>query len=153
MASPVKTMSNGISSNESDKQVTLAFMREVKAGKIDVTLPEVHGGECEQAILLTLHQASMARGDLLALDRMYKSLAMVEDNRGRKKYPLFAELVAEEEESESPWPGVPDSELSSFAPLPENARLPKDAGVFACSWLDEYIAFSRKWSPRAYDGF
>ena len=68
MASPVKTMSNGISSNESDKQATLAFMREVRAGKTDVTLPEVHGDECEQAILLTLQQASMARGDLLGFN-------------------------------------------------------------------------------------
>src|SRR5258708_35962304 len=98
MGYPVKSMSNGISSNESDKQATLAFMREVKAGKTDVTLPEVHGDECKQAILLTLQQAYMARGDLLALDRMYKSLAMDEGNRGQKKYPMLARLVAEEEE-------------------------------------------------------
>jgi hypothetical protein len=26
-------------------------------------------------------------------------------------------------------------------------------GAGACCWLDEYIAFSRKWSPRSFDGF
>ena len=26
-------------------------------------------------------------------------------------------------------------------------------GVNACPWLNAYIEFSRKWAPRAYDGF
>ena len=37
--------------------------------------------------------------------------------------------------------------------LPERARLAEDMGADACPWLDEYVTFSRKWSPRAYDGF
>lgn len=38
-------------------------------------------------------------------------------------------------------------------PLPLDARLPANTGQNASPWLDEYIEFSRKWSPRAYDGF
>jgi polyhydroxyalkanoate synthesis regulator phasin len=35
--------------------------------------------------------------------------------------------------------------------LPEYARLDLTLGLDACPWLDEYIKFSRQWSPRAYD--
>lgn len=37
--------------------------------------------------------------------------------------------------------------------LPENAKLPDDLGLAACQWLDDYIEFSRRWSPRSFDGF
>jgi hypothetical protein len=37
--------------------------------------------------------------------------------------------------------------------LPATARLPHGLGADASPWLDRYIGFSRKWSPRAYDGF
>ncbi len=40
-----------------------------------------------------------------------------------------------------------------FPPLPDYARLPPDLGRDACPWLDNYIAFSRTWSPRSFDGF
>lgn len=38
-------------------------------------------------------------------------------------------------------------------PLPPSARLPPELGTDASPWLDEYIAFSRTWSPRSHDGF
>lgn len=41
----------------------------------------------------------------------------------------------------------------NFLPLPEGAYLPEHLSEGASPWLDEYIAFSRKWSPRAYEGF
>ncbi len=146
------TSANGTMPSQSDRHAAIDYLKRLKVGE-KVERPAIHdkriGDELEEAE----HLVKLAKGDLVALERIYKGLAMAEGNRGKKMNPLFAELLAEEEESESPWPGVPDSELSSFAPLPESARLPKDAGVFACSWLDEYIAFSRKWSPRAYDDF
>lgn len=37
--------------------------------------------------------------------------------------------------------------------LPERAQLPDELGADAAPWLDKYAKFSRKWSPRAYDGF
>ncbi len=37
--------------------------------------------------------------------------------------------------------------------LPEAAQLPRNLGQDACAWLDQYIAFSRHWSPRSYEGF
>jgi hypothetical protein len=38
-------------------------------------------------------------------------------------------------------------------PLPEAARLAPGLSAGACPWLDDYVAYSRQWSPRAYDGF
>ena len=37
--------------------------------------------------------------------------------------------------------------------LLEEARLPDRLGEGACPWLDEYVKFSRKWSPLSYDGY
>jgi hypothetical protein len=37
--------------------------------------------------------------------------------------------------------------------LLESAQLPKDLGADASHWLDGYVDFSRRWSPRAYGGF
>ncbi len=37
--------------------------------------------------------------------------------------------------------------------LPKEALLPKDLGLDACPWLDEYVDFSRIWSPHSYDGY
>jgi len=37
--------------------------------------------------------------------------------------------------------------------LPQSAQLDPSLGSGACPWLDKYVQFSRKWSPRAYDGF
>ena len=50
--------------------------------------------------------------------------------------------------------------LSSIDQIDENiprlskeASLPEDLGSDACPWLDEYVDFSRIWSPQSYDGF
>ena len=46
------------------------------------------------------------------------------------------------------------NQLNSEVPqLPEEARLPEDLGVDACPWLDEYIEFSRIWSPESFDDY
>jgi hypothetical protein len=37
--------------------------------------------------------------------------------------------------------------------LPAGAQLDPALGRDACPWLDDYVAFSRHWSPRAFDGF
>ena len=40
-----------------------------------------------------------------------------------------------------------------ITPLPDGAQLPVELGEGASSWLDEYIKFSKKWSPRSFDDF
>ena len=37
--------------------------------------------------------------------------------------------------------------------LPESAQVDPALGNEACRWLNEYVAFSRRWSPRAFDDF
>jgi hypothetical protein len=44
----------------------------------------------------------------------------------------------------------PEGELP---PLPDFAYLPPDLGRDACPWLDDYVRFSRTWSPRSFEGF
>lgn len=54
-------------------------------------------------------------------------------------------------------PPVPDTieELMGVQvpELPESARVDPALGRGVCPWLDEYVAFSRLWSPRAFDDF
>jgi hypothetical protein len=56
-----------------------------------------------------------------------------------------------------PTPGEPavlqPGDAAECPPLPPAAKLPSELGAEACRWLDEYIAYSRKWSPRSFDGF
>lgn len=51
------------------------------------------------------------------------------------------------------WPPAADAPLPDLPDLPEAARIAPSLGAGACPWLDEYIAFSRTWSPRAFDHF
>lgn len=37
--------------------------------------------------------------------------------------------------------------------LPESLQLDEELANTACPWLNEYIAFSQRWSPRSYEGF
>mgnify|MGYP000408210531 CR=1 FL=1 len=46
-----------------------------------------------------------------------------------------------------------ETDLSMLPELPASAQLPEQLGRDASPWLDNYIALSRRWSPRAYDGF
>lgn len=48
---------------------------------------------------------------------------------------------------------IPKPDLSECPPLPGSAQLDPALGADASPWLDAYLGFSRKWAPRAYDGF
>jgi hypothetical protein len=50
-------------------------------------------------------------------------------------------------------PATPKTDLSECPPLPASAQLDPALGVAASPWLDAYVDFSRKWAPRAFDGF
>jgi hypothetical protein len=50
-----------------------------------------------------------------------------------------------------PEPGTPPT--LEVPELPEAARLPEGLGAQVCPWLDEYVQFSRTWSPRSFDGY
>lgn len=47
----------------------------------------------------------------------------------------------------------PKPELLEIPSIPREARLAPEIGADACPWLDQYIEFSRQWSPRSFDGF
>lgn len=44
-------------------------------------------------------------------------------------------------------------QTADYPPLPAEAAIDADLAASASLWLDEYCAYSRKWAPRAYEGF
>lgn len=44
-------------------------------------------------------------------------------------------------------------EQIEVSPLPVSAQLPIEMSSGACPWLDEYVNFSRRWSPRGHDEY
>lgn len=46
-----------------------------------------------------------------------------------------------------------DNTLVYVPELPESARVDTSQNEYACGWLDSFSMFSKKMSPRAYDGF
>lgn len=45
-----------------------------------------------------------------------------------------------------------DQQLT-FEPLPQESLMPDELGNDACKWLDNYVKFASKWSPRSYEGY
>jgi len=46
-----------------------------------------------------------------------------------------------------------DTYIDGPPELEEETKLPDDLEKSACKWLDDYVEYSRKWSPKGYDGF
>lgn len=67
-----------------------------------------------------------------------------------KKAPAFAALFEASRQERAPAKlNVTRSE--DIAPALEWGLLPKEKGIGVSRWFDEYLAFSKKWSPRACD--
>lgn len=50
--------------------------------------------------------------------------------------------------------GIPQQEALHVCPsLPDHLQYPPELAPSACRWLDDYIAFSKKWSPRAHESY
>src|SRR6266702_7391537 len=92
----VMTGANGTMPSQSDRHAAIDYLKRLKARE-KVTRPAIHDAQMAKEIELVEHYVALAKGDKAALDRIYKGLAMVEDNHGKKLNPLFAEIVAEEE--------------------------------------------------------
>lgn len=50
-------------------------------------------------------------------------------------------------------PSNTNNRVDEAPELPPKAHLPTHLGLDACPWLDNYIEFSKMWSPRSYDGY
>lgn len=62
-------------------------------------------------------------------------------------------VTGKKDSAESPPLIVTNYQAEDVPELPEAARIDPRLGIGACPWLDDYIAFSRFWSPRAFDHF
>lgn len=86
--------------------------------------------------------ADGAKGALSSILRGEESL--------QKRFPDWWKWVSSNEsrnirpvQKMTPYSGIP--ELPAGTLVPENE--------IACRWLEEYIAFSKRWTPRSHDGF
>lgn len=131
--------------------------------------------EAHQAWLLARLLAGAINGiDLAELDPDYAAVAGAVLARMQDRIGAFGEACAAlggrgeaiERVVIRSAPGGPDPDLSGggagiggpapgdlIPPLSTAARLDPELGKDACPWLDRYISFSRKWSPRSFDGF
>lgn len=68
--------------------------------------------------------------------------------------PDFAKMAADNSTSYADlvMPSRPSGERP-IPPLPEAVQHDPDLAATACPWLDEYVQFSSRWSPRAHDDF
>lgn len=67
------------------------------------------------------------------------------------QYPELKKLLAPRVPVQG---GIPQQEaLPVCPPLPDHLQYPPELAGSACKWLDDYIAFSKKWSPRAHESY
>jgi hypothetical protein len=64
--------------------------------------------------------------------------------------PALGKLIAPKS---PPRKGVEVVEGPTCPPLPKHLEYPPELAASACKWVDDCIAFLKKWSPRAYEGF
>ncbi len=50
-------------------------------------------------------------------------------------------------------PEMVSEQPAGWLPLPDSVQLAPELGQDACPWLDNFCAFSTKWSPEAYPGY
>lgn len=67
-----------------------------------------------------------------------------------RAFPSAAKLIAEDA---PPIRAAAPQPTDAMPELPKSARLPEGLGDDASAFLNEYIAFSRHWSPRSFDDF
>lgn len=72
--------------------------------------------------------------------------------------PVAGQLTKSRDKQEFDTPNFntnyPSNQLNEERPqLPPEAKVPEDHGLDACPWLDEYVEFSRIWSPESFDGY
>lgn len=78
------------------------------------------------------------------------SLASLPDANGIRAVVFAADLAAEPIFPPEP----PDViEFEGVPPLPQSCQFSASDSVGACPWLEDYLRFSRIWSPRGFEGF
>src|SRR5262245_41700787 len=65
----------------------------------------------------------------------------------------LARAQHDQDAAAAPPPGPVPTDLYACPELPASARVEEARAAEASLFLDDYIAFSRQWAPRAYDGF
>lgn len=70
-------------------------------------------------------------------------------NNYKDKVPAFAALFAQPGQATQPKLGIVRSEVV-VPPLPDGIQFPAEFSKYACCWHNEYVATSKRWSPRSF---
>lgn len=65
----------------------------------------------------------------------------------------FASMVDEVYHDHADLMPIRPTVQAPLPPLPDKVKHDPAMAATACTWLDDYVLFSRKWSPRAHDDF
>ncbi len=90
------TSANGTSASQSDKAAAIDYLKRLKAGE-KAERPAIHDAHILAELDTADFLCTQAGGNLETLSRMYQSFAAIERG-GKSLHPLFAEVLAEEEE-------------------------------------------------------
>lgn len=116
---------------------TRRYINAMKQGKKPEERPDV--GEFWADIVDMLEQKYQKFGN--------SSSAMASIVEGAcRQYPALADLM----KAKSPLAGGEDG---AYPELPDAIKQQEVLATQACSWLDAYVAFSKKWSPRGYESY
>ncbi len=72
-------------------------------------------------------------------------------NNYKKTIPAFAALF--EKQNGQKARAETSKNESIVPPLPEGVKLSPELSQDACRWINEYVSFSKKWSPRSFANF
>lgn len=130
----------------------------VHAASVPYCGPEATAAQASQATdpLVVCHLARMLAGAAdanLALIREEYPDAPLDDPESLRGWfearpDLLTQVLAADLDSPTPEAEAPDC-----LTLPEYAQLDPELSKNASPWLASYVAFSKRWSPRAYEGF
>jgi NrS-1 polymerase HBD domain/Protein of unknown function (DUF3987) len=100
--------------------------------------------------------------DPVQIDRLFRRSALMrpkwDEQRGGETYAQRTIRHALAQVTESWMPphmrnGGPRTDEPLMPPLPQEAQIDEELAAEASPWLSDYIAWSRKWAPRAFEGF
>ena len=146
------TSANGTSASQSDRHAAIDYLKRLKAGE-KAERPTIHDGRMVDEIGQAEHMVTMAGGNLSKLSLMYQSVASVEIG-GKPRWPLFAEVMAEEEENKPVATCLQDVESEDiswlwhpYIPMGALTALDGDPGLGKTTlMIDTGARYSRGWA-------
>ncbi len=125
----------------------ITFLEELKTGKRLDVIPELYKNELE-----SIYSAVGKNGaSSVAVDAAITSVRRMPH---REKFDALLKCRYDPQpEEKQPDTSDKPTDVLDCPSLPDRAKLQQELSIGVCSWLDEYINFSKKCSPEGYKHF